>query len=235
LPAGRRFALVASRFNHFIVDRLVEGALDALVRHGADPKNVTLVRVPGAWEIPRGRRARVGEEGASTRSSRSAAVIRGATPHFDYVAGEVRKGSPRLRSQTGVPVAFGVLTTDTIEQAIERAGTKAGNKGWDAAVSAIEMVSLARDDSALHGRARILRPLIGAWAHALRARGRAPDALPDGGVGRDRRRRDRALLAELRGGARGRAYADEACAASRPSARRSTRDLAASRTGASSG
>jgi 6,7-dimethyl-8-ribityllumazine synthase len=144
VPPGARFALVASRFNHFIVDRLVEGALDALVRHGADPGNVTVVRVPGAWEVPVvvGRLARK-EKKAFDAIIALAAVIRGSTPHFDYVAAEVSKGVATISLQTGVPVAFGVLTTDTIEQAIERAGTKAGNKGWDAAVSAVEMVSLA--------------------------------------------------------------------------------------------
>jgi 6,7-dimethyl-8-ribityllumazine synthase len=143
VPPGARFALVASRFNHFIVDRLVEGALDALVRHGAEPGNVTIVRVPGAWEVPVvvGRLAR--RENPFDAIVALAAVIRGSTPHFDYVAAEVSKGIATVSLQTGVPVAFGVLTTDTIEQAIERAGTKAGNKGWDAAVSAVEMVSLA--------------------------------------------------------------------------------------------
>jgi 6,7-dimethyl-8-ribityllumazine synthase len=142
-PPGARFVLVASRFNHFIVDRLVEGALDALARHGADPGNVTLVRVPGAWEIPVvvGRLAQ--REKAFDAIVAVAAVIRGSTPHFDYVAAEVSKGIATVSQKTGVPVAFGVLTTDTIEQAVERAGTKAGNKGWDAAVSAVEMVSLA--------------------------------------------------------------------------------------------
>jgi 6,7-dimethyl-8-ribityllumazine synthase len=143
-PPGARFALVTSRFNHFIVDRLVEGALDALARHGADVGLATIVRVPGAWEIPtvvahlaRGTKQKVDAIIAL------AAVIRGSTPHFDYVAAEVTKGIAQVSLQTGVPVTFGVLTTDTIEQAIERAGTKAGNKGWDAAVSAIEMVSLS--------------------------------------------------------------------------------------------
>lgn len=142
VPEGAKFALVASRFNHFIVDRLVEGALDAIARHGGQLSNVTIVRVPGAWEMP------VVVSRIAQRRSVSAivalgAVIRGSTPHFDYVAGEVSKGVAQVAMQTGVPVAFGVLTTDTIEQAIERAGTKAGNKGWEAAVSAIEMVSLA--------------------------------------------------------------------------------------------
>lgn len=168
VPKGARFAIVASRFNHFIVDRLVEGALDALTRHGGDDANVTLVRVPGAWEIPlavqriaRGPRGRAVEDagpmtergGGGPRAKRSrsvdgiialAAVIRGSTPHFDYVAGEVAKGVAHVSLASGIPIAFGVLTTDSIEQAVERAGTKAGNKGWDAALSAIEMVSLDR-------------------------------------------------------------------------------------------
>jgi 6,7-dimethyl-8-ribityllumazine synthase len=150
VPAGARFAIVASRFNHFIVDRLVEGAIDALVRHGAAPKQITLVRVPGAWEIP----VAVDRVAASKKVDAVlalAAVIRGSTPHFDYVAGEVAKGVAAASMRSRVPIAFGVLTTDSIEQAIERAGTKAGNKGWDAAVSAIEMVALSRalDDAGL--------------------------------------------------------------------------------------
>jgi 6,7-dimethyl-8-ribityllumazine synthase len=142
-PPGARFALVESRFNHFIVDRLVEGALDALARHGADLDRVTRVKVPGSWELPTvvGRLARARERVDAIVAL--AAVIRGSTPHFDYVAAEVSKGIAQVSLQTGVPVTFGVLTTDTIEQAIERAGTKSGNKGWDAAVSAVEMVSLA--------------------------------------------------------------------------------------------
>jgi 6,7-dimethyl-8-ribityllumazine synthase len=141
--AGARFAIVASRFNHFIVDRLIDGAVDALLRHGASPNEVTVIRVPGAWEIP----LIVDRVAASKKIDAVialAAVIRGATPHFDYVAGEVTKGIAAASLRTGVPVAMGVLTTDSIEQAVERAGTKAGNRGWDAAVSAIEMVSLGR-------------------------------------------------------------------------------------------
>lgn len=146
VPKGAKIAIVASRFNHFIVDHLVGGALDALVRHGAEPANVTLVRVPGAWEIPLAVQRLATTEGAQKLDAiiALAAVIRGSTPHFDYVAAEVSKGTASVSLATGIPVAFGVLTTDTIEQAIERAGTKAGNKGWDAAVSAIEMVSLER-------------------------------------------------------------------------------------------
>ena len=141
--AGLWVAIVASRFNAFIVDRLVDGAIDALVRHGADPKNVTVVRVPGAWETPLvvSRLAKSKKVDAIVAPG---AVIRGSTPHFDYVASEVSKGVAQVSMSTGVPVTFGVLTTDTIEQSVERAGTKAGNKGWDAAVSAIEMVSLGK-------------------------------------------------------------------------------------------
>ena len=142
VPSGARFALVASRFNHFIVDRLVDGALDAIVRHGGDASKITIVRVPGAWEIPTVV-ARLAQKRSADAIIALGAVIRGSTPHFDYVAAEVTKGIATVSMQTGVPVAFGVLTTDSIEQAIERAGTKAGNKGWEAAVSAIEMVALA--------------------------------------------------------------------------------------------
>ncbi len=147
VPTGARFAVIATRFNHFIVDHLVGGAMDALRRHGADMDNVTLVRVPGAWELPivAKRIAEVTKKGAKVDAIIAlGAVIRGSTPHFDYVAGEAAKGIAGVAMSTGVPIAFGVLTTDTIEQAIERAGTKAGNKGWDAATSAIELVSLGR-------------------------------------------------------------------------------------------
>ncbi len=143
VPAGAKFAIVASRFNAFIVEPLVAGALDALARHGADMANVTLVRVPGAWEMPLAA-MKVAKQGGTDAVIALGCVIRGATPHFDYVAGEAAKGLSAVQIQTGVVIAFGVLTTDSIEQAIERAGTKAGNKGWDAAVSAIEMVSLDR-------------------------------------------------------------------------------------------
>lgn len=141
VPPGARFALVASRFNHFIVDRLVEGALDAIARHGGDVAKVSIIRVPGAWEIPTVV-SRLAHKHSVEAVVALGAVIRGSTPHFDYVAAEVTKGIATVSLQTGVPVAFGVLTTDTIEQAIERAGTKSGNKGWEAAVSAIEMVAL---------------------------------------------------------------------------------------------
>jgi 6,7-dimethyl-8-ribityllumazine synthase len=150
VPPGSRFAVVASRFNHFIVDRLVEGAVDAIVRHGGALENVTVVRVPGSWEIPTvvARLARKGKVDAIVAVG---AVIRGSTPHFDYVAAEVSKGVATVALETGVPIGFGVLTTDGIEQAIERAGTKSGNKGWEAALSAIEMVALggSLDDAGL--------------------------------------------------------------------------------------
>lgn len=143
VPEGAKFALVASRFNHFIVDRLVEGAVDALVRHGAEAENITLVRVPGSWEIPVVC-ARIAESKQVDAVVALSAVIRGGTPHFDYVAAEVTKGVAATALRTGVPMTFGVLTTDTIEQAVERAGVKAGNKGFDAALAAIEMVALGR-------------------------------------------------------------------------------------------
>lgn len=140
---GARFAIVASRFNHFIVDRLVDGAVDALVRHGVDQGNISLGYVPGAFELPLlvDRFAKSKKYDAVIACS---AVIRGSTPHFDYVAGEATKGTAQSMLQTGVPIAFAVLTTDTIEQAIERAGTKAGNKGFEAGMTALEMVSLMR-------------------------------------------------------------------------------------------
>ena len=144
VPAEARFVLVASRFNHFIVDHLVRGAIDAIVRHGGKPEQITQVLVPGAWELPL-----VVEEVAHSGTADAiivlGAVIRGSTPHFDFVAGEATKGSAQAMMSARIPVAFGLLTTDTIEQAVERAGTKAGNKGWDAAMAAIEMVSLLRN------------------------------------------------------------------------------------------
>lgn len=142
-PKGARIAIVSSRFNHFIVDRLVEGALDAVARHGGDLAKVTVVRVPGAWEIPVAVQ-RIAHGKKVDAIIALAAVIRGSTPHFDYVASEVSKGVANVSIATGVPISFGVLTTDSIEQAVERAGTKHGNKGWDAAVSALEMISLSK-------------------------------------------------------------------------------------------
>jgi 6,7-dimethyl-8-ribityllumazine synthase len=143
VPKGAKFAIVASRFNHFVVDRLVEGAIDALLRHGGEEGHITLVRVPGAWELPLVAR-RLALSGKVDAVIALGAVIRGSTSHFDYVAGEAAGGLAAAAQAGLTPVLFGVLTTETIEQAIERAGTKAGNKGWDAAVGAIEMVSLAR-------------------------------------------------------------------------------------------
>jgi 6,7-dimethyl-8-ribityllumazine synthase len=141
--SGLKFALVVSRFNSFISDRLVEGAVDALLRHGAERDDIHLVRVPGAFEIPLTAK-RVAATGNYHGVICLGAVIRGATPHFDYVSAEVSKGIAAVGLETGVPVSFGVLTTDNIEQAIERAGSKAGNKGYDAAVTAIEMVNLLK-------------------------------------------------------------------------------------------
>jgi 6,7-dimethyl-8-ribityllumazine synthase len=147
-PPGARFALVASRFNHFIVDRLLEGAIDGLLRHGAEPGNLSIVRVPGSWEIPLvcSRLAQSKKYDAVVAVS---AVVRGSTPHFDYVAAEVSKGVAATALRSGVPICFGILTTDTLEQAVERAGVKSGNKGFDAAMAAVEMVSLGRSLSDL--------------------------------------------------------------------------------------
>jgi len=141
---GFAFGIVASRFNEFITARLLDGALDALRRHGADEERITVARVPGSFEIPL-----VAKRMAVSRQYDAliclGTVIRGATPHFEYIASEVAKGVAAAGLETGVPIAFGVLTTDSIEQAVERAGTKAGNKGFDAACSAIEMVNLLRE------------------------------------------------------------------------------------------
>lgn len=138
---GYRFGLVVSRFNDFISSKLVEGAVDALKRHGATEEQLLLVKVPGAFEIPLAAK-RLAESGKVDAVICLGAVIRGSTPHFEYVAAEVSKGIAVVALDTKVPVAFGVLTTDNLEQAIERAGTKSGNKGWDAAVAAMEMVNL---------------------------------------------------------------------------------------------
>lgn len=139
-PSGR-FAIVAGRFNAFVVDSLVDGARDTLTRHGVSDDAIDLVRVPGAWEMPQVAQ-RVAASGEYLAVIALGAVIRGATPHFDYVAGEATKGLAQVAADTGVPVTFGLLTTDSIEQAIERAGTKSGNKGADAATSALEMANL---------------------------------------------------------------------------------------------
>jgi len=141
---GFAFGIVASRFNEFITARLLDGALDALRRHGADEDRITVARVPGSYEIPL-----IAKKMAASHQYDAViclgTVIRGATPHFEYIAGEVAKGVAMVSLETGVPVLFGVLTTDSIEQAVERAGTKAGNKGFDAACSAIEMANLLRE------------------------------------------------------------------------------------------
>jgi 6,7-dimethyl-8-ribityllumazine synthase len=139
-----KFAIIVSRFNDFIVGKLMEGAMDALLRHGADDKNVDIIRVPGAFEIPLIAKKLAGS-GKYHAVICLGAVIRGATPHFEYVAAEVSKGIAQVNLETEIPVTFGVLTTDNIEQAIERAGSKSGNKGWDAAISAIEMVNLIKE------------------------------------------------------------------------------------------
>jgi 6,7-dimethyl-8-ribityllumazine synthase len=142
--AGLRFGIVVGRFNSFISERLLEGAVDALVRHGASDGDIDVIRVPGSFEIP------LAAQKLATAKKHDAliclgAVIRGATPHFDYVAGEVAKGIAQVSLASGTPIAFGVLTTDTIEQAVERAGTKAGNKGFEAAMTAIETANLFRE------------------------------------------------------------------------------------------
>lgn len=138
-----KFAIVVSRFNDFISQKLYEGAVDCLERHHADEKNITVVKVPGAFEIPL-----IADKLAASEKYDAiiclGAVIRGSTPHFDYVAAEVSKGVAQVSLKYSSPVIFGVLTTDTIEQAVERAGTKSGNKGWDAALSAIEMADLIK-------------------------------------------------------------------------------------------
>ena len=140
---GLRFALVVSRFNEFIGGRLLEGALDALVRHGAREEDLHVIRVPGAFEVPAMARW-AALSGRFDAVICLGAVIRGNTPHFDYVAAEVSKGVAQVGLEVSIPVTFGVLTTDTIEQAIERAGSKAGNKGWDAALAAMELAHLRK-------------------------------------------------------------------------------------------
>ena len=141
--AGLRFAIVVSRFNGFVTERLLGGAMDALTRTGADAELIDVIKVPGSWEVPlaAGELARGHRYDAVICLS---AVIRGETPHFDYVAAEAAKGVAHASYDTGVPVAFGVLTTNTLEQALDRAGAKGGNKGFDAAMSAIEMANLLR-------------------------------------------------------------------------------------------
>ncbi len=138
---GLTFAIIIGRFNDFITARLLEGAVDGLVRHGASEKDIDVIKVPGAYEIPMAAR-KVADKKTHDAIICLGAVIRGATPHFDYVASEAAKGIASAALESGVPIAFGVLTTDTIEQAVERAGTKSGNKGWDAALAAVEMARL---------------------------------------------------------------------------------------------
>jgi 6,7-dimethyl-8-ribityllumazine synthase len=139
-----RIALLVSRFNSFVVESLLDGAVDTLKRHGAEDQDLQIIRVPGAWEMPL-----AAQKLAASKSYEAiialGAVIRGGTPHFEYVAGECTKGLSSVSLQHDIPIAFGVLTVDTIEQAIERAGTKAGNKGAEAAISTIEMINLLRE------------------------------------------------------------------------------------------
>ena len=141
--AGLRFAIVASRFNALVVEPLIAGAADAIVRAGGDADAIEIVRCPGAWELPQVVR-RVIARGNIDAVVALGAVIRGSTPHFDYVAGEAARGLARAAETGDIPVAFGVLTTDTVEQALDRAGAKAGNKGFDAAMTAIELAQLFR-------------------------------------------------------------------------------------------
>jgi len=138
---GKQFAIVVSRFNDFISQKLLDGALDCLVRHEADEKNITVYWVPGSFEIPMLAK-KIAEMGKIDGIICLGAVIRGDTPHFDYIANEVTKGISQVSLNSGIPVSFGIITSDSIEQAIERAGTKSGNKGWDAALTAIEMTDL---------------------------------------------------------------------------------------------
>lgn len=140
---GMTAAVVASRYNDFVVSRLIDGATDALIRHGAREEDITVIRVPGAFEIPQAV-AKIVKAGGYDMVIALGAVIRGSTPHFEYIAAETSKGVAQIALESPVPVAFGVLTTDTLEQAIERAGSKAGNKGAEAAISAIEMANLFR-------------------------------------------------------------------------------------------
>lgn len=138
---GLKFGIVVSRFNDFITSRLLDGAIDALIRHGAKEDDIEVVKVPGSFEIPLVAKT-LAAKGIYNAIICLGTVIRGATPHFDYVAAEVSKGIAAASMETGVPIAFGIITSDTIEQAVERAGTKAGNKGWDAAITAIEMAQV---------------------------------------------------------------------------------------------
>ena len=141
---GFSFGIVASRFNHLLVDRLIEGAIDCLIRHGAQEDKIQLVRVPGSWEIPLGVKELINKKMVDGVIALGV-LIRGQTPHFDYIASEVSKGLALISLETGKPVDFGIITADTLEQAIERAGTKQGNKGWETALAVIEMVNLLKN------------------------------------------------------------------------------------------
>ncbi len=140
---GYSFGIVASRFNHLLVDRLIEGSLDCILRHGGAQENIHLVRVPGSWELPLAVKELIKKKNVDGVVALGV-LIRGQTPHFDYIASEVAKGLAMVSLETGKPVSFGVITADTLDQAVERAGTKQGNKGWEAALSLIEMVNLLR-------------------------------------------------------------------------------------------
>ncbi len=140
---GFSFGIVASRFNHLLVDRLIEGAIDCILRHGGDEKSIHLVRVPGSWELPIAVKELINKKKVDGVVALGV-LIRGHTPHFEYIANEVAKGLAMVSLETGKPVSFGVITADTLEQAVERAGTKQGNKGWESAISLIEMVNLLR-------------------------------------------------------------------------------------------
>jgi 6,7-dimethyl-8-ribityllumazine synthase len=140
---GLKFGIIVSRFNDFITNKLLDGALDVLLRHGAKEEDIDIVKVPGSFEIPVVAR-RLALKGTYNALICLGTIIRGATPHFEYIAAEVSKGIASASMETGLPIAFGIITSDTIEQAIERAGTKSGNKGWDAAITAIEMSQLLK-------------------------------------------------------------------------------------------
>jgi len=150
---GCTFGLVVSRFNSLVTTQLLSGATDCLLRHGAEEKDLTVVYCPGSFEIPQVA-LQMANSGTVDAVICLGCVIRGATPHFDYIAGEVAKGIGQIALQTGVPIAFGVLTTDSLEQALERAGAKSGNKGWDAALTAIELVQVNRQISGGKHRTR---------------------------------------------------------------------------------
>jgi 6,7-dimethyl-8-ribityllumazine synthase len=140
---GLKFGIIVSRFNNFITNKLLDGALDVLLRHGAKEEDIDIIKVPGSFEIPVVAR-RLALKGTYNALICLGTIIRGATPHFEYIAAEVSKGIASASMETGLPIAFGIITSDTIEQAIERAGTKSGNKGWDAAITAIEMAQLLK-------------------------------------------------------------------------------------------